>query len=94
MGGYTSADWKKGEDSYYSPWGGDWAIWGGGQYRFNEKAALDVQLSYDDSKTFGAVVGVRYDVVPGFQIRPEIAYADYDNGDDDWGGYIRFQRSF
>ncbi|MET3793052.1 porin [Aquamicrobium terrae] len=93
MGGYTSADWKKGEDSYYAPWGGDWAVWGGGQYRFNEKVALDVQLSYDDSETFGAVVGARYDIVPGFVIRPEVAYIDND-GDDDWGGYIRFQRSF
>ena len=93
MGGYTSADWDNGEDSYYAPWGGDWAVWGGGQYRFNEKVALDVQLSYDDSETFGAVVGARYDIVPGFVIRPEVAYVDRD-GDDNWGGYIRFQRSF
>ncbi|MET3660617.1 porin [Aquamicrobium ahrensii] len=79
--------------SYYGVWGGDWAVWGGGQYRFTEKAALDVQLSYDDAETFGAVVGMRYDVVPGLQIRPEIAYVDRD-GDDNWGGYLRFQRSF
>ncbi|MFC5385232.1 porin [Aquamicrobium segne] len=102
MGGYTSTDWKKGEISYYAPWGGDWAIWGGGQYWMTEKAALDVQLSYDDAKTFGAVVGARYNMVPGFEIRPEIAYRRIDSaaaqatGADksSWGGYLRFQRSF
>ncbi len=93
MGGMTSADSNNGEDSYYAPWGGDWAVWGGGQYRFNEKVAMDVQLSYDDAETFGAVVGARYDIVPGLVIRPEVAYIDAD-GDDTWGGYLRFQRSF
>jgi len=84
--------------SYYGTWGGDWAVWGGGQYRFNEKTALNVQLSYDDAETFGAVVGVDYNIVPGFVIRPEIAYAREavagGGHDDDWGGYLRFQRSF
>ncbi len=96
LGLWVMAGLRDGDNySYYGTWGGDWAVWGGGQYRFNEKTALDFQLSYDDAKTFGAVVGLRYDVVPGFQIRPEIAYADYDDArGDDWGGYIRFQRSF
>ena len=80
--------------SYYGVWGGDWAIWGGGTYKLNEKAAINVQLSYDDADTFGAVVGVDYNIVPGFVIRPEIAYRDRDGKKDDWGGYLRFQRSF
>ncbi|MGS1094573.1 porin [Aquamicrobium terrae] len=89
MGGLTDGD----NGSYYATWEGDWAIWGGGQYRFTEKAALDVQLAYDDGDNFGAAVGVNYELVPGFNIRPEVTYADYD-GDDGWGGYLRFQRSF
>ncbi|MBB6012175.1 hypothetical protein HNR59_001520 [Aquamicrobium lusatiense] len=93
-----------GRSSYYGVWGGDWAVWGGGQYRFNEKASLDVQLAYDDNETFGAAVGVNYALVPGFNIRPEVVYAsgyerDINNNkvggkNDGWGGYLRFQRSF
>jgi len=89
MAGLADGD----KTNFYHAWGGDWAVWGGGQYRFSEKGALDFQLSYDDAKTFAAVVGARYDVVPGFQIRPEVSYVDED-GDDAWGGYLRFQRSF
>ncbi|MCG8272999.1 porin [Aquamicrobium sp. NLF2-7] len=93
-----------GRSSYYGVWGGDWAVWGGGQYRFNEKGSLDVQLAYDDNETFGAAVGVNYALVPGFNIRPEVVYAsgyerDINNNKiggkkDGWGGYLRFQRSF
>ena len=94
MGGYTSADWKKGEDSVYAPWGGDWAVWGGGQYRYSEKGAIDVQLSYDDSETFGAVVGGRYELVPNLLVRAEVQYRDRDVQGDDWGARLRFQRNF
>jgi len=81
------------ELNYYAVWEGDWAVWGGAQYRVNEKASLDLQLAYDDGDNFGAAVGVNYELVPGFNIRPEVTYVDYD-GDDGWGGYLRFQRSF
>ncbi|MDH4991452.1 porin [Aquamicrobium lusatiense] len=103
MAGLTDADGHATRTSNYATWGGDWAVWGGGQYKFSEKTALNVQLSYDDSDRFGAVVGVDYNIVPGFVIRPEVAYASrkYDNAgnrlastDDGWGGYLRFQRSF
>ncbi len=89
MGGIGDGD----KLNYYAVWEGDWAIWGGAKYQFNEKASLDVQLAYDDGKNFGAAVGVNYQLVPGFNIRPEVTYVDYD-GDDGWGGYLRFQRSF
>ena len=94
----------QGTNSYYGTWGGDWAVWGGGQYKFNSKTALNVQLSYDDLDTFAAVVGVNYNIVPGFVIRPEVSYVSWKNydvlgnkvagKDDGWGGYLRFQRSF
>ncbi len=94
MAGYTSADSDNFEDSYYAPWGGDWAVWGGGQYRFSEKGALDVQLSYDDAETFGAVVGGRYELVKDFLVRAEVQYRDRDVQGDDWGARLRFQRNF
>ncbi len=102
QGGFSGIGHNGG--SYYGVWGGDWAVWGGGKYRFTEKAALDVQLSYDDLETFAAVVGVNYQIVPGLNIRPEVSYAswkDYDGvgnkiggKEDGWGGFLRFQRSF
>lgn len=89
--------------NYYGPWGGDWAVWGGGTYTFNDKFALNVQLSYDEAETFGAVAGIDYNIVPGLVIRPEIAYASEQvvdpitletDSEDNWGGYLRFQRTF
>jgi hypothetical protein len=79
--------------NYYGNWGGDWAVWGGGTWKFNEKTALNVQLSYDDFETFGFVANVAYELVPNFTITPEVSYADFD-GDDYWGGQLRFQANF
>jgi hypothetical protein len=114
MAGYQDYDfdraWNLGtattlaKPSYYGVWGGDWAVWGGGKYKFTQKAALDFQLAYDDHENFGAAVGVNYALVPGFNIRPEVVYASGYERDitgakvggkkDGWGGYLRFQRSF
>ena len=38
--------------NYYGPWGGDWAIWGGLSAKVAPKAAVNVQLSYDDYENF------------------------------------------
>ncbi|PTM98714.1 porin [Mycoplana dimorpha] len=49
--------------------------------------------------TVEVTVGASYAVVPGFTITPEVVYvSDYSDfgGEDanDWGGFLRFQRSF
>ena len=66
--------------NYYGGWGGDWAIWGGGTWQVTPKAAINVQISYDDLENFAAVANVAYELVPGFTITPEVAY--YDNFSD------------
>ena len=93
MGGYKSDDL---EPNYYGQWGGDWAIWGGATAQVSEKAAVNVQLAYDDADFFSAVANVEYEVVPGFRITPEVAYGDNLDDDDDgfFGGFVRFQRNF
>ncbi len=67
-------------------------------YVVSPKAAINVQLAYDDFETFSAVANVSYELVPGFVVTPEIAYAK--NYDDDIGsafddgelvGFIRFR---
>ena len=93
--------------NFYAPWGGEWAVWGGTTWKFSERAAFNLQVSYDDLEDIAVVANVAYTVVPNFVITPEIAYVDNLNddfddlfGDDDdvvdenWGFFIRAQANF
>jgi Porin subfamily len=116
---FVMAGWKDSDDfdvdgdgdvdisnlNYYGNWQGDWAVWGGGRWVVTEKAAINVQLAYDDFENFSAVANVDYELVPGFVITPEIAYADnfaeetdviFGQGDEEgeFGAFLRFQRNF
>src|SRR5690606_30628539 len=111
MGGLASGNDDIDElANHYNTWNGDWAVWGGFDYRFSEKGTLYAQLSYTNgndsalytSDVFGAAVGVNYELVPGMLIRPEFAYASakahpapgVSDRDHAWGFNVRFQRSF
>ncbi|TPJ35661.1 porin [Mesorhizobium sp. B2-8-3] len=91
----------------YKIWGGNWAVWGGGTYKFNEKTSFNAQVSYDDWQDLGVAANIAYTVVPGFTVTAEVDYQRV--GDDaiangsvwahaekksNWGGIIRFQRDF
>ncbi|CCV05931.1 Porin omp2b (fragment) [Mesorhizobium metallidurans STM 2683] len=115
MGGYGTDD-NYTDTSYaipadgrgmYKLWGGNWAVWGGGTYKFNEKTSFNAQVSYDDWKNLGIAANVAYDVVPGFTVTAEVDYLNAGKFDDadfsNWtnadkkssvGGMLRFQRSF
>jgi len=115
MGGYgtndnlndpTNAVNAKGR-SQYKPWGGNWAIWGGGTYKFNDKTSFNTQISYDDWKNLGVAANVAYTIVPGYTITAEVDYLNAGKFDDadfnNWtkadkkssvGGIVRFQRNF
>jgi hypothetical protein len=89
--------------NYYGQWGGDWALWVGGAWQINEKTTLNVEVGYDDFSNFSTVVGLDYELVNNFIIKPEIVYADnfdYDDtfkggfNDQNWGGFLRFQANF
>ena len=74
---------------------GDWAVWGGGTAKLNEKLSWNLQLAYADNKTFEATTNLAYFPVKGFKIQPEITYVNYDNVDKSvWAGVLRFQRNF
>ncbi|RVD36679.1 porin [Mesorhizobium sp. M4B.F.Ca.ET.019.03.1.1] len=113
MGGYGTDDnlnddagnaIDAGGRGFYKQWSGNWAVWGGGTYKFNEKTSFNAQLSYDEGKNFGVAANIAYDVVPGFTVTAEVDYINV--GEDtvsDWtdarqedaiGGMLRFQRSF
>ena len=69
----------------------------GGSYRFNEKAAFNIQGQWIDggpaSDTWEAVANVQYDLVPGLRLTPEVVYTD-NGANDEFGGYFRVERSF
>jgi hypothetical protein len=116
MGGYGTDDnltddagnaYDANGRGFYKQWGGNWAIWGGGTYKFNEKTAFNAQVSYDDWKNLGIAANVAYTVVPGFTVTAEVDYlnagkfgdADFNNWTkatkkSNVGGILRFQRSF
>ncbi|MER9946784.1 porin [Mesorhizobium sp. M0047] len=115
MGGYGSDDnlsdptWAvpAGGRGFFKQWGGNWAVWGGGTYKFNEKTSFNAQISYDEWKNLGVAANIAYDVVPGFTVTAEVDYLNAGKFDDadfsNWtgatkkssvGGLLRFQRSF
>ncbi|TGP30182.1 porin [Mesorhizobium sp. M2D.F.Ca.ET.185.01.1.1] len=89
---------------FYKQWSGNWAVWGGGTYKFNEKTSFNTQLSYDEGKNFGVAANIAYEIAKGFKVTAEVDYLHV--GDDtvtNWtkadkknniGGILRFQRSF
>jgi hypothetical protein len=96
-----------GGSNHFATWGGDWAIFGGLSADLTPKIGSNLQLSYDDDENFGAAANLVFHVVPGFDITTEIDYADaggvnsvaqpfrYNTDvDKQWGGMVRFQRSF
>ena len=112
MGGYgtthNSDDFAPSGRTQYKPWGGNWAVWGGGTYKFNEKTAFNVQASADDDKNIALAANVAYTIVPGLTITTEVdwdhfgrfgektIYGNFTKADkkDSIGGIVRFQRNF
>jgi len=88
----------------YKLWGGNWAVWGGGTYKFNEKTSFNAQVSYDEDENLGIAANIAYDVVPGFTVTAEVDYLNAGSYPaSNWtgaekksnlGGILRFQRSF
>jgi hypothetical protein len=93
---------------FFKQWGGNWAWWAGGTYKFNEKTSFNLQVSGDDDKNYGVAANVAYTAVPGFTITAEVDYNHYGNFDtptiygnftgadkkNSVGGILRFQRDF
>ncbi len=92
MGGYGTNDTFS--KSRFKPWGGNWAIWGGASVKASDKVGLNVQLAYDEAKTFAAAANVVYEVAKGFKVTTEVDYTDKGAAKGEFGGTIRFQRSF
>ncbi|RWO37829.1 MAG: porin [Mesorhizobium sp.] len=105
MAGYGTD--KNIDRNFYKQWGGNWAVWGGGTYEFNEKTSFNLQVSADDDKNYGVAANVAYDVLPALTVTAEVDYnhdgkfGQIDNRnwvgatkENSVGGLLRFQRSF
>ncbi|RAZ93013.1 porin [Mesorhizobium hawassense] len=68
---------------FYKIWGGNWAFWAGGTYKFNEKTSFNLQVSGDQDKNYGVAANVAYDLVPGFTVTAEVDY-DHFGKFDEW----------
>ncbi|UVK44545.1 porin [Mesorhizobium sp. AR07] len=71
---FPTAALPAGGRGFYKQWGGHWAIWGGGTYKFNEKTSFNAQVSYDQWKNLGVAANIAYDIVPGFTVTAEVDY--------------------
>ncbi|MBZ9733433.1 porin [Mesorhizobium sp. CA18] len=80
----SDATWAipAGGRGFYKQWGGNWAVWGGGTYKFNEKTSFNLQASYDEWKNLGIAANVAYDIVPGLTITAEVDYLHAGRFDD------------
>ncbi|MDX8491422.1 porin [Mesorhizobium sp. VK22B] len=106
----TDGSWAipAGGRGFYKQWGGNWAVWGGGTYKFNEKTSFNIQASTDDEKNIGLAANIAYDIVPGLTVTAEVDWAHWGQEGINWtdssplafqkknsvGGLLRFQRSF
>ncbi|TIV97231.1 MAG: porin, partial [Mesorhizobium sp.] len=68
---------------FYKIWGGNWAFWAGGTYKFNEKTSFNLQVSGDQDKNYGVAANVAYDIVPGFTVTAEVDW-DHFGKYDEW----------
>ena len=66
--------------NYYADWGGEWAAWVGGAWKFTEQATFNFEVGYDDLETFSVVANVDYELVPNLHLIPELVY--FDGGED------------
>ncbi|CAJ1391653.1 unnamed protein product [Effrenium voratum] len=73
------------------------SVLGGASFAATEALDVNLAVQWQEGNGVGdlwTVVGnVDYDIVPGFQFRPEIVYQN-GPGADTIGGFVRFERSF
>ncbi|WP_099866361.1 porin [Pararhizobium haloflavum] len=102
MGGWSSNgdEFTTTGSNRFAAWGGDWAVWGGVSAPITDRVTFNSQIQYDDYENFGAIGNLVFNVVDGFAVTTEVIYVDNldDNdlldNDGEWGGVLRFQRSF
>ncbi|MEJ5081191.1 porin [Ochrobactrum sp. MYb379] len=87
-------------DAFYGTWGGDWAFWGGLEYKASRKQTLNLQVSYDGTDNLAIVGTVPYQLTQGLRVTPEIAYVKWNDSNSSLDGKhalhgrVSLQRTF
>ncbi|PYE91452.1 porin-like protein [Rhizobium sp. PP-F2F-G38] len=103
MGGYQS-DWGNSDGpgdsrrrNFFASWNGQYAAWGGFTAKITKKASLNTQVAYEEDGTFAGAVNVKFAVVDGLSLQPELNYTKFSGSRGDeraFGGTVRLQRDF
>ena len=88
--------------NYYAQWGGDWAFWAGTAIKFSDRTTFNAEFGYNELGDYSLVADVNITVVPGFVVTPGVGWKHTDDGDDfdfnddddEFGGYVRTQFTF
>jgi len=95
---YAEGETSGGYGSWVTNSADTFSVIGGGSFDMNDKATLNAQVQWTEgnggSDLWAVAANVNYTVTDGFIVRPEVSWLRDGNGDSDWGGMIRFQRSY
>ena len=89
--------------SAYGTWinnGADtFSVIGGASFDFSDKATLNAQVQWAEANglandEWAVAANVNYTVTDGFIVRPEVSWHRTTGGVSEWGGMVRFQRSY
>ena len=89
--GYTS--WANGTGT------GTFSVMGGASVGLTDAATFNTQVQWTEANgatddIWAVAANVAYTVTPGFVVTPEVQWTNDNTGANQWGGVIRFQRSF
>jgi hypothetical protein len=77
--------------NFYAQWGGDWAVWAGGSYKFSDRVKGNIEFGYNELSDWSVDADVNLTIVPGFVVTPGVGYTHGDgsgrllNGVQDFG---------
>jgi len=64
----------------YGDWGGDWIVWAGGRYQFNDnRSRFNAQVNYDDTRGLAVVGNFEHFIAPGLLFTTELQYVKWDD---------------
>jgi hypothetical protein len=64
--------------NYYATWGGDWAVWAGGSWKFSDRIKANIEFGYNELSDYSVDADVNITVVPGFVVTPGVGYTHGD----------------
>ncbi len=75
------------------------AVWAGASAKFSDNVTGNIQVGWTEGNgalddIWAVAANVNYTVVPGFVVTPEVQWVRDTSGTSQWGGVVRFQRSF